>query len=276
MGTVWGTSGWFYRFCRNADTMPGFRLTHITSEDAIAPNGPILKDQLELLKIELGEAQYNQECLLVAIPDVDVFFGLKLTKDSMADKVERGKAEVVIIGFDHAVSGIDESVAHVTALIGGVQYEIETIAWHNTLVHDQATTLAKSYPEAFYCIDATAEGGKEALGTFQRLGLNVLGIDFAKSKPTLMITLKNSMQQGIFKFNDEKLQAQLGYYKFQQSETQKGKFRYGKPGIPDDLVDAAALAAYRAYLMRGYAGESNIAFVGDQLRLNETSGTEFM
>jgi hypothetical protein len=50
MGTVWGTSGWFYRFCRNADTMPGFKLTHVTSEDAIAPNGPILRDQLDLLK----------------------------------------------------------------------------------------------------------------------------------------------------------------------------------------------------------------------------------
>jgi hypothetical protein len=276
MGTVWGTSGWFYRFCRNSDTMPGFKLTHVTSEDAIHPNGPILADQLGLLKIELGEAQYNQECLLIAIPDVDVFFGLHLVKACIADKIVRPKAEPIIIGFDHAVSGMDESVAYISGLIDGSQLEIETRVWHNTLVHEQADELSKSYPEAFYCIDGTAEGGKEALGTFQRLGLNVLGIDFGKAKPTLMITLKNSMQQGIFKFNDEKLQAQLGYYKFAQSETQKGKFRYGKPGIPDDRVDAAALAAYRAYLIRGYAGESNIAFVGDQIRLNETSGTEFM
>jgi hypothetical protein len=255
--------------------MPGFKLTHVTSEDAIHPNGPILKDQLDLLRIELGDAQYDQECLLIPIPDIDVFFGLDLVKSCFADKIPRPKTDPIIIGFDHAVSSRDESIAYVTGLIGEIQTEIETRSWQNTLVHDQAEELKKLYPEALYCIDATAEGGKEALGTFQRAGLSVLGIDFSKTKPTLMITLKNSMQQHVFFFNDEKLQNQLGYYKFQQSETQKGKFRYGKPGIPDDRVDAAALAAYRAFLMRGYGGESNVAFVGgDDLRPSETSQPE--
>jgi hypothetical protein len=278
MGTVWGTSGWFYRFCRNADQCH-YYLAHTTSEDAIAPGGPILQDQLALLKLELGEPQYNQECRLIAIPDVDVLFGLELTKSCLVDTplTPIPKGVPVIIGFDHAVSGMDESVAHVCALQpNGILREVETRVWMNTVVHEQAQELARLYPNAYYCIDATAEAGPEALGTFRRAGLDVLGVDFGKSKPTLMITLKNTMQQHLYQFCDEKLQAQLGYYKFEQSKTQKGHYRYGQPGIPDDRVDAAALAAYRAYLMRGYAGESNIAFVGDQIRVNETSGTEFM
>jgi hypothetical protein len=158
----------------------------------------------------------------------------------------------LIIGFDHVVSSRDESVVYVSAIVNGVQYEIETRAWHNTLVHDQ--------------------GGKEAFGYFQRAGLDAMGVDFSKTKKTLMITMKNAMQQNLFKFSDEKLAAQLGHYKFQESETTKGRYRSGQTGVSDDRVDAA----YRAYMMRGYAGESSIAFVGDQIRLSETSGTEFM
>ena len=178
-----------------------------------------------------------------------------------------------IVGFDHAVSGRDESIAFIAELLPcGCLIEKETRAWQNTLIHDQVTELATYKPNAQYCIDATAEGGKEAYGYFQRASLDCLPVDFGKSKQTLMITLKNSMQQicasckrPIFRFKDEKLLVQLSNYKFAESETTKGRYKFGSPGTPDDRVDAAALANYRAFLLRGYgSGDASALFVGGE------------
>lgn len=79
MGTVWGTNGWWWQFIQNADTRH-YALSQMTSEEALQPNGPVLRDQLELLKQELGDLQYQQECQLIPIPDVDTFFGSDLVK----------------------------------------------------------------------------------------------------------------------------------------------------------------------------------------------------
>jgi hypothetical protein len=166
----------------------------------------------------------------------------------------------ICIGFDHAVSGRDESVAFVGALIPGldahgqeaiVLCEHEVRTWLNTLIYDQVSEITQLYPRASYCVDATAEGGKECLGYFERARVEVVGIDFGKAKQTLMIKLKNSMQRGLFRFNDERLRVQLSNYKFQESKTKKGHYRYGETGTPDDRVDAAALANYLAVELRG-------------------------
>ena len=179
-----------------------------------------------------------------------------------------------IIGFDHAVSGRDESVAFIGYMKDdGALVEHEIRAWLNTLIHEQVDELARRYPTAYYCIDATAEGGKECLGYFERASLDVIGVDFGKSKQTLMITLKNAMQQGLFKFSDDKLRVQLSNYKFKESDSVKGRYKFGEPGTPDDRVDAAALANYRAFLMRGYGnGENSVIFQGDRQRVNDASG----
>jgi hypothetical protein len=242
MGTVWGTSGWWWRFIQNASQL-GYALSQETSEDAVLPAGPIIAAELENLKLELGDLQYAQECLLQPIPDVDVFFGAELVRSCYGERVQLSANPQVIVGFDHAVSGGDESVAWVGALIGGVLREVETRVWHDTLVHDQAAELARLYPQATYCIDGTAEGGKEAVGIFTRAGLRVTGIDFGKAKQSLMITLKNSMQQKTVCFADDGLKAQLSHYKFKESSV-KGRYRFGEKGTPDDRVDAFALANY--------------------------------
>lgn len=192
----------------------------------------------------------------------------------------------LVIGFDHAVSGRDESVAWVGGLIPGIAgnkmpaqilMEHDVRVWLHTYIHDQVVELSGLYPTGRYCIDATAEGGKEALGEFRRAGLDTLGVDFGKSKPVLMIGLKNSMQQGLVKFWDEKLRVQLSHYKFQESKTLKGRYKYGEPGTPDDRVDAFALAAYRAFLLRTYGGaESAILFAGDHKRLDHPSDLTFL
>jgi len=70
------------------------------------------------------------------------------------------------------------------------------------------------------------------------------------------------MQQGLFKFQDEKTRIQHLNYKFSESETVKGKYKYGLPGNPDDRVDAAALADYQAYLLQGHSGENAVIFSG--------------
>ena len=183
-----------------------------------------------------------------------------------------------IAGFDHAVSGRDESVLFVGYMqAGGPMIEHEVRAWQNTLIHDQVALISREYPQAHFCIDATAEGGKECLGYFQRSGLDTVGVDFGKSKQTLMITLKNSMQQGLVRFADEKLRVQLTNYKFAESETVKGRYKFGEPGTPDDRVDALALANYRAFLLRGYgSGESAALFVGgDDLRVSKNGNMMF-
>lgn len=274
MGTVWGTSSWWWTFIQNADTRH-YALSQQTSEEAILPNGPVIKSQLDLLKQELGDLQYNQECLLLPIPDIDTFFGQALVDACVKDYTHPTltKDSELVIGFDHAVSGGDESVAHIGILqANGALHEYEVRRWLNTLIHYQVEELGKQYPNARYCIDATAEGGKEALGYFQRAGLDVFPVDFGKSKPTLMITHKNRMQQNLFKFQDEKTRVQHLNYKFQESENKKGSYRYGKKGTPDDRVDAAALADYRAFLLTGYGGAENAAlFVGEELKFDSTS-----
>jgi hypothetical protein len=247
MGTVWGTSGWWWRFIQNAQKL-GYALSQVTSEDAMQPNGPIYQSELERLNMELGTLQYDQECLLKPIPDVDVFFGTALVKLCIYEPVQLSSLPSnikIIIGFDHAVSGGDESVAWVAAQIGSILQEIETRIWLNTLIHDQARELAQLYPHAQYCIDGTAEGGKEAVGTFKRAGLKVIGVDFGKAKQSMMITLKDSMQRGTVRYADESLINQLGYYKFKESNV-KGRYRFGEKGTPDDRVDALALANYFA------------------------------
>jgi hypothetical protein len=175
-----------------------------------------------------------------------------------------------IVGFDHAVSGRDESIAFVCDLLPcGCVTETETRPWHNTLIHDQVNELALSHPNAHFCVDATAEGGKECLGYFQRAGLDTLGVDFGKSKVRLMVNFKNTMQTKCstcnrpqFRFKDEKLLVQLNNYHFKESDTVKGRYKFGEPGTPDDRVDAAALACWRAAQLRGYGGESSALFVG--------------
>jgi hypothetical protein len=245
LGTVWGTSGWWWRFIQNAVQL-GYALSQVTSEDAIQPSGPIIRAELENLKLELGDLQYAQECLLAPIPDVDVFFGTDLVKACLCEPLQALDQNTrIVIGFDHAVSGGDESVAWVSALNDGVLREIETRVWHNTLIHDQVNELKQSYPHALYGVDATAEGGKEAVGCFERATLNVTGVDFGKAKQSMMIITKNQMQLGKTYFFDEGLKTQLSHYKFKESAT-KGRYKFGEKGTPDDRVDAFALAVYIA------------------------------
>jgi len=86
MGTVWGTNSWWWNFIQNADSRH-YALTQFTSEEALQPNGPIIKSQLDLLKEELGDLQYQQECLLIPIPDVDTFFGTDLVESVKGERV---------------------------------------------------------------------------------------------------------------------------------------------------------------------------------------------
>jgi len=273
MGTVWGTSGWFWRYARNADQL-GYHLTHKTSEEALTPDGPIIRTELDRLRLELGDLQYNQECLLIPIADVDTFFGQALVDSCRIQNPAKITPDSeVVVGFDHAVSSKDESIAFIAALEpSGILTELEVRAWHNTLIHDQVQELSKQYPNARYCIDGTAEGGKEAKGILQRTGLDVLAIDFGKAKPTLMITHKSRMQQGLFKLQDERTRIQHANYKFSESEAVKGRYKYGSPGTPDDRVDAAALADYRASLLQGAGSAENaVIFVGEPLTFSEPS-----
>jgi hypothetical protein len=191
---------------------------------------------------------YNTDTQTLDI-NVDVLFNNEIVRQCFADRLtikDLPRNAIIIIGFDHAVSGGDESVAWVGALVNGILWEIETRTWLNTYIHDQATELHKSYPQALYCIDGTAEGGKEAVGTFERLGLNVTPIDFGRSKQTLMLVLKDSMQRKLAHYADEGLRVQLSHYKFRESAT-KGRYVFGQKGTPDDRVDAFALANYLAH-----------------------------
>jgi len=90
LGTVWGTSGWWWRFIQNAKQL-GYALSQTTSENAVQPAGPIIKAELENLKMELGDLQYAQECLLQPIPDVDVFFGSDLVKSCYGERIDLSK-----------------------------------------------------------------------------------------------------------------------------------------------------------------------------------------
>jgi hypothetical protein len=261
MGTVDGTSSWWWKFNENAEKM-GYGHISITSEDATQPNGPIIKSELDALKLQLGDLQYQQECLLIPIPGLGNFYPADLIKGVPPDKKGcygdtseyYGNAQGdLIIGWDHAVSSGDESVAFVGELKPTGQYvEVETWVWKNTLLHEQANQMALKYPNADYIIDATSEGGKEAEGTARRESLTVLPVDFGKSKATLVITQKNAMQEGLFKFHDEGLFHQLLNYAFEETDT-PGRYKYGKKEIPDDRHDAAALGNYGAWNRRGYA-----------------------
>jgi hypothetical protein len=195
--------------------------------------------------------------------------------------VTLSKDTEIVIGFDHAVSGRDESVAWIGAMVKttplNVLVEHEVRVWLNTLVHNQVVELKGTYPNARYCIDATAEGGKEALGECRRANLDTLGVDFSRAKQGLMIGLKNTMQQKLIVIFDEKTLVQLKHYKFSESKTTKGRYKYGAPGTPDDRVDAVALASYRAFLLRTYGGaESAALFVGGTTRLQESAGITFL
>lgn len=172
------------------------------------------------------------------------------------------KDYIAIIGHDHAVSGRDEAIAFVGYMKNdGPLIEHEVRAWHNTLIHEQVAELALCYPTGIFWIDGTSEGGKEALGYYQRAGLDHHGLDFGKAKSTIMITLKNSLQQKLFLFADEKTRMQLINYPYELSPTKH--IKYGDKDIPDDRVDAAALANYGAFMRRGYgSGENAVMFSG--------------
>jgi hypothetical protein len=86
MGTVWGTNSWWWQFIQHADERH-YALSLVTSEQALQPNGPIIRTQLDLLREEIGDLQYQQECLLRPIPDVDVFFGADLVKSCLGERV---------------------------------------------------------------------------------------------------------------------------------------------------------------------------------------------
>lgn len=86
MGTVWGTSGWFWRFSQMWEQL-GYGFKHVTSEEALRPNGPVIKAELDRLKLELGDLQYQQEALLIPIPDIDTFFGADLVRSCFGERV---------------------------------------------------------------------------------------------------------------------------------------------------------------------------------------------
>lgn len=260
MGTVWGNASWWWKFNENADKL-GYGHKSITSEDATQPNGPIVKFELDALKMQLGDLPYQQECMLIPIPGIGNFYPADLIKGTLdrpgcfGDSPEYyGNATGdLIIGYDHAVSSGDESVAFVGELKPDGSYvEVETWVWKNTLIHEQVALLAAKYPNADYIIDATSEGGKEAEGTVRRASLTCLPVDFGRSKQTLVITQKNAMQESLFKFHDEGLFHQLLNYAFEETDT-PGHYKYGKKEIPDDRHDAAALGNYGAWNRRGYA-----------------------
>ena len=86
MGTVWGTNSWWWQFIQHADDRH-YALSHVTSEQALQPNGPIIRTELDRVLEEIGDLQYQQECLLRPIPDVDVFFGADLVKSCLGERV---------------------------------------------------------------------------------------------------------------------------------------------------------------------------------------------
>ena len=84
MGTVHGTNNWFWRLGQRHEEL-GYGYRHIKSEEALEPNGPVIKAELDRLKLELGELKYQEECDLVPIPDIGTFFGRELA-DSVFGK----------------------------------------------------------------------------------------------------------------------------------------------------------------------------------------------
>lgn len=81
MGTVYGTSGFWWKWIQSAESLH-YALSQIRSSDAIHPAGPINGPELAALKLTLGDAFFNQECDLIPIPDIDVFFGADLVKSA--------------------------------------------------------------------------------------------------------------------------------------------------------------------------------------------------
>ena len=79
MGTVYGTSGFWWRWIQSTENYH-YVLSQIRSSDAVTPNGPIQQPELDALKLTLGDAFYNQDCDLIPIPDIDTLFGPDLVK----------------------------------------------------------------------------------------------------------------------------------------------------------------------------------------------------
>lgn len=86
MGTVHGTNNWFWRLGqRHVELGYGYR--HIRSEEAVRPNGPVIKAELDRLKLELGELKYQEECDLLPIPDIGNFFGNDLVNSAFGTRI---------------------------------------------------------------------------------------------------------------------------------------------------------------------------------------------
>jgi hypothetical protein len=85
-------------------------------------------------------------------------------------------------------------------------------------------------------------------------------VDFGKAKSTLMIVFKNCMQQKLFYYANETLRMQIINYPFELMPSKR--IKYGEKDVPDDYVDAAALANYGAFMQRGYGGKESVFFSG--------------
>lgn len=273
LGTVYGQSTFWWEWVSQAEKL-GFYLSKVTSEEALFPKGPVIKERLDELKQTLGDAAYQQECLLIPIPDVGAFYGLEVAKLTLLEgpHPEWPKESPQIVSWDPAPTGADESAVFVGRLVEGRLIEetvFDVVKIVGVSIAAGAEYLSQKYPNAMFEIDATAGVGMEALYAMQRKGLDVYPFKAtSQTKMQIHVKAKSMMQEGLVGIFDKKLFDQIAFYRYE--ETSSGKYKLGEKSFPDDRLDALVLACDRALTLRGgygpedeNTGESAALFVSD-------------
>ena len=135
------------------------------------------------------------------------------------------------------------------------------LAWHGTpaVVQVQALKLFAQKHETLsplFIVDQTSVFGITYCDLLQALNLRFQPFTFSSQSKAILYTKgktaleelskgKNQVEElSRVKLRDQRTKHQLAVYHFRESETVKGRFRFGQPNIPDDRADALMLALW--------------------------------
>ncbi len=253
LGTSWSVDNFWFNWTTKPDEF-GFVYSRKLSTQAIQPNGPVSEKDLQDLRKELDEVKFNQECLLIPLSEEQRWFPQELlakvfTDEPYAKMFHNGCR--LFVGVDPAVSGRDESVAYpLMVKSDGLVEGLPVLAWHNTPAPMQVQALkefARKYEayEPLFVLDMTGPFGITFGDLMRAAELPIMEFSFsAQSKAILYTRGKTILEDSPVRLRDPKTKQQLSLYHFRESETTKGRFKFGKTGIPDDRADALMLALW--------------------------------
>jgi hypothetical protein len=255
LGTEWGLDNFWYQWTRK----PGdfhFAYSRMTSVDAVRPNGPISAKDLTDLREELESSggQFEQECLLIPLSGDLRWFPPDLLEGVFTSDPYPSEADLeghLLIGVDPATSSRDESVAYPLLQLpdGSIEEALPVLAWHGTpaAVQVEALKLFTMRTERLrpvLVVDQTSAFGITFCDLLEAAGVRYQPFTFSsQSKAVLYTKGKTLLERGV-RLRDAKTKHQLAVYHFRESETTKGRFKFGQRNIPDDRADALMLALW--------------------------------